>query len=260
MPRGKKENTALIGHVLRKREDGTAERVPVVGTKGENLYVRRLAAGLTQADLCRQARIDQAKLSLCENDLAELTSDELRRVEKELKGVPGLTIVDKVRTGLLPGSGYTALAASSPDAKYRKLLRKQAGLNQRELASRAKIPRNRLMQWEACKKDVILGREEMNRWEQAILEAKEKKAATKLTWARVESAFRIAEEARHQNELLQQLNASKDRQLADLREQVRVLREQNAEFQRLFQLKGAAVAADELQAKIEERHTKEGDE
>jgi transcriptional regulator with XRE-family HTH domain len=120
----------------------------------------RRVMGLTQSQVALRSGIADSKLSLWENGLIDLDPAELRRVE---------AIFNKAKSAYGKLSQLALSESGLDSSAVRKLRRQQVNLNQRELARRAKIPRNKLMQWEQGR--IELSSDEIARWESALLEA-----------------------------------------------------------------------------------------
>jgi transcriptional regulator with XRE-family HTH domain len=129
--------------------------------KSNAIRLARQAAGLTQGELAKWARIDRSKLSLFENDLIQLTPAELQRVEAyfdlnaqshpvtlaALAGDP-----EKLRE--LAEKAANLAKRSSEEHRSRKILRQQARISQQELSRLTGIPRSKLSPWEAGKREL----------------------------------------------------------------------------------------------------------
>jgi len=132
----------------------------------------RRAMGLTQGQVALRSGIADSKLSLWENGLIDLDPAELRRVEAILNKAGKKSAYGKLSQLAGSESGGSPLFPQIDQldsSAVRKLRRQQVNLNQRELARRAKIPRNKLMQWEQGR--IELSSDEIARWESALLEA-----------------------------------------------------------------------------------------
>ena len=106
----------------------------------------RQAAGLKQSELGARAGISQAKLSLYELGQTELTSEELRRVNRVLDKSGGaiVPLSEILRPSLLRTLLDETKAGSSEEIAQRKLQRQAIGLSQSALAKRMGIRRARL--------------------------------------------------------------------------------------------------------------------
>jgi transcriptional regulator with XRE-family HTH domain len=56
------------------------------------------------------------------------------------------------------------------DGQLRKFVRRRTGMSQRDLARKARIPRNKIIEWEAGRAE--LSPEEYSRWEQTVCDPK----------------------------------------------------------------------------------------
>lgn len=127
----------------------------------------RQAAGMTQLEVAQKAKISRPKLSLYETGLVDLTADELRRVEKVLHRAqrPPVTLASLLKAEV-PKQEKQKPADEKTQRKFR---RQQAGISQRALALASKIPRNKLIEFEAGR--IPLNAGELARWETVLNEA-----------------------------------------------------------------------------------------
>jgi transcriptional regulator with XRE-family HTH domain len=197
--------------------------------------ILRQSQHFTQSELGAKVGISPSKLSLYETGLVDLTAAELRRVIRFLNYGPGP--IKKTGTDAKTGTERKAISLKelmNPDfAKgglfdektKRKFYRQRFGLSQRELAKKAKIPRNKLIKFEGLKVELTV--EEKTRWEDALFEAAAEKKHADPYWhmerlhRKLKEQAELLKEERKQNELKDQIVASKDLQIRNLEEQVK---------------------------------------
>jgi transcriptional regulator with XRE-family HTH domain len=124
----------------------------------------RKAAGLTQEELARRARLSSAsRYNFFEAGYGKLTSEELDRV------IRVLNCAEKRR--LVP---LSRLACAVPPPEARKAYRVGAGLTQQELGLRMKVPQSLISDFERGK--VNLSPENARRWYEVIESASDEAA------------------------------------------------------------------------------------
>jgi transcriptional regulator with XRE-family HTH domain len=131
--------------------------------------VTRKAAGLTQVELARRARLSSpSRYNFFEAGYGKLTVEELGRVIKVLK---------RAQTKLLVPISSLSCAVPPPDA--RKAYRVGAGLTQQELGLRVDVPQSLISDFERGK--AHLTPEQGRRWCAAIESATDEAQAVSLT-------------------------------------------------------------------------------
>ncbi|HXJ04077.1 MAG TPA: helix-turn-helix transcriptional regulator [Candidatus Acidoferrum sp.] len=124
-------------------------------TAGLDRKAKRIEGGWTQAEVSLNAKINPSKLSLFERGLVELTSAELKRLDKFLdkrKVQP-----EMIQLSVLVGDGSTVAEKSVT----RKWARKATGLNQRQIAELVGIDQADFSRWESARK--VLSKETVQR-------------------------------------------------------------------------------------------------
>lgn len=153
----------------------------------------RQLLGLTQAEVAQgmRPRISHSKLSLYENGIVDLAPKEYEGLKKFLS-----------RPQKHPRPGFVAMNAGNFDEQFeawqeaksverRTVYRKQTGMSLREFGLVAKIPRNRLCNWEAG--TAALNPEEYARWEKVVREGRSKQDLAD-PWSRLKSAYSTIQE------------------------------------------------------------------
>jgi predicted transcriptional regulator len=150
-------------------------KLPKVNSEEMRKYTRmqRKLLALTQEELGVSVGLSASKLSLYESGLIDLTADEVRRIDKFLNKLSRGNMVKLSDLGRLGSAeDFDALWNKKPSVNektQKRFFRQSAGLTQRQLARKARIPRNKLIKFESGKID--LTNEETARWWQAIRDA-----------------------------------------------------------------------------------------
>jgi transcriptional regulator with XRE-family HTH domain len=230
----------------------SGEREPEAPLTPEILrFCRKWAGGLSQVQLAQRAKVSDSKLSLFENGLVQLTPEESRRVKKVLNrkmlevqkilknnphADPHLGNLRQLAGMEAPTEAearaydewYAAHVERPQRVQDRRFLRKHTGMSQRELARASRIPRNKIIEWEAGRVDLTA--EEQSRWDEAIRTARvEKKRSDpwwKLTVAHYTIEDLLKERKRYlprlenitsvDDPVIQEITASFRREIADL--------------------------------------------
>jgi transcriptional regulator with XRE-family HTH domain len=131
------------------------------------IRLSREAAGLTQTEVTRKARLGPLALSLYERGHRELSADELARVEQVIKRDRKTPQLGKLSDLLDPNKVWDLLTPP----EQRKHSRREAGLSQRNLAQAIGVAQSKISAWENGHENV-LSKEKRDRLE-AILGLKE---------------------------------------------------------------------------------------
>jgi transcriptional regulator with XRE-family HTH domain len=167
----------------------------------------RRAAGLTQAELAKRARLSSAsRYNFFEAGYGKLTSEELDRVAKVLNRTE--------RKRLVP---LANLACAVPPLAGRKAYRVRAGLSQQELGLRMEVPQSLVSDFE--RGNAELTAEQARRWCAVIKAATDATEAEKLANQLSECLLGVPDP--NANARLREQVASLTEQVENLRQQLR---------------------------------------
>jgi transcriptional regulator with XRE-family HTH domain len=129
----------------------------------ENVRRARRAAGLTQEELAKRARIERTKISVYETGRIELSAEEKARLDKVFGSLKG---EEKSRVE----QEFALVQAIDPTAgRAVKRVRERAEMSQREMAFKAGIPRNKFNKFESGTE--TLSKDELARLDKVLMEA-----------------------------------------------------------------------------------------